>query len=1104
MISIRCARPHRLWEPMVKDLAAAYRAGSRVVLLVPEQYTLQAERDLLRDLSLPGFFRIDILSPSRLEYRVFNAFGSDGRARIDERGKAVALTRALQREKDRLQFYAGAQERPGFIKRMGQLLSTLKLLQIQPQDLLRAAGEAETAGENKPLWHKLRDTAMILEGYEELLAGRFADREDIALDMRARLAHGRMFEGTEVFVYGFDLLTEAFSQVLYIIAAQAKSLHISMVSDKAQAEDGDAFSGARQSVFHLMEGLKERHLEYQFQWYEAPHPRLPDDLAHLEKNLLSLNEMPYRDTPAHIRLYAGPTPYREVQRVAQLIMQEARRGVALDDMMLLCGSLPVYRGLIESTCQSYGIPCYVADKLTLSAHRVPRYLLAALRCAADGYRQEDVTEMIKSGLSPLTREEGWGIENYALRYGIRQRKWLVSFTRGQEEEKNYAEALRLKLIEPVESLHRALARSVSAAESLAAVRAFLEESGVPRRAEALEKELDRAGLQKELIQLRQVFDQLDEMFEQMAALMGDERIPLKHFPLWLENGLSERELSALPPSGGHIQAGQLGNLLPHRPRVVFALGLNDGILAAPEDGLLTQEETKEAEAVFRGDFGLDTPGHEQMKALDLLKALSAPSERLYLSYALAGEEGAALHPLTQLKAIGRLFPQLVEEGGAMAGRANDAQELPLAPMPALETLALKLQAGETDERWRGAWAWMGQDHMYRARAASLIEAMGGKPPMKSIGRAAAGKLFDTKSASVSRLEKFASCPFRHFVEHGLRPQRRLEWTVEPVDTGNFYHKAMDGFTRLAVRDGAWPKVDQRRAEQLMDEAMAPLVAGWKDEPFYDTARLRKMSESYRRVARRMAWMVTRGAMQSRLSPAHSELHFGDGTTGSLPAILLELSDGSMVELHGVIDRLDKLKEDGEEYLRVIDYKSGNMRLIPEELYEGAQLQLMIYLQAALNSYPGAIPAGAFYQRLADPLIDTEDADAARAEGEKKLRLSGIILKDLRVARLMDEQELTLGRLFNKDESPSKTRKDLLEEGEIRQLGLHAVGKARELAERISSGEIERLPMITGKRRACEYCPYQGICRIDWQAGDKGRTVPGMTLEQVLEEIRDQR
>ena len=1102
MISIRCARPHRLWEPMVRDLAAAYHAGSRVVLLVPEQYTLQAERDLLRDMNLPGFFRIDILSPSRLEYRVFSAFGSDGRARIDERGKAVALTRALQREKDRLQFYAGAQERPGFIKRMAQMLSTLKLLRIGPQDLLSAAEEAERAGDNKPLWHKLRDTALILEGYEELLLGRFADREDIALDMRDRLARGYMFADKQVFVYGFDLLTEAFSQVLYTVAAQAKSLHISMVSDKAQAEDGDAFSSVRQSVFRLMEGLKERGLPYRFEWHDVPQPRLPDDLAHLEKKLLSLSEIPYPGTPAHIRLYAGPTPYREVQRAAQLIMQEARRGVALDDMMLLCGSLPVYRGLIESTCQSYGIPCYVADKLELSAHRVPRYLLAALRCAADGYRQEDVTDMIKSGVSPLTREEGWQIENYALRYGIRQRKWLVSFTRGQEDDKARAESLRVKLIAPVEGLHRALAGSKSAAESLAAVRAFLEESGVTGRAEALEKELERAGLQKELIQLRQVFEQMDEMLEQMAALMGDERIPLKHFPLWLENGLSERELSALPPSGGHVQAGQLGNLLPHRPRVVFMLGMNDGILAAPEDGLLTQEETKEAETAFHSDFGLDTPGHEQLKALDLQKALSAPSERLYLSYALAGEDGSALHPLAQIKAIGRLFPLLVEEGGAMAGRANDAQELPLAPMPALETLALKLQAGEADERWRGAWAWMGQDSIFRSRANALIDAMEGKQPRKSIGRASAGKLFDTRSASVSRLEKFASCPFRHFVEHGLRPQRRLEWSVEPVDTGNFYHKAMDGFTRLAVEDKAWPEVDQSRAEQLMDEAIAPLVAGWQDEPFYDTARLRKMSEGYRRVARRMAWMVTRGAMQSRLSPAHSELHFGDGTPGSLPAIMLSLSDGSIVELHGVIDRLDRLKEGGEEYLRVIDYKSGNMRMVPEELYEGAQLQLMIYLQAALNSYPEAVPAGAFYQRLADPLIDTEDADVARTEAEKKLRLSGIILKNLRVARLMDEQELTLGRLFNKDETPSKTRKDLLEEREIRHLGLHATRKARELAERISSGEIERLPMITGKRRACEFCPHQGICRIDWQAGDKGRTVPGMSLEQVLDEIKE--
>ncbi len=1103
MISIRCARPHRLWEPMVKDLDAAYRAGGQIVLLVPEQYTLQAERDLLRDLALPGFFRIDILSPSRLEYRVAAAFGADARGRIDERGKAVALTRALQKEKDKLKFYAGAQERPGFVKRMGQLLSTLKLLSIGPDQLQAAAEEAGRAGDNKPLWHKLRDTALILSGYEGLLAGRFADREDIALDMRARLARGRMFEDKQVFVYGFDLLTEAFSQVLYIIAAQAESLSVNMVSDRAQAEDGDAFSSVRRSVFRLMEGLKERGLSYSFEWFDAPQPRLPDDLAHLEKNLLSLGEPPFENTPEHIRLFAGPTPYREVQQAAQLIMRELRRGVAPDDMMLLCGSLPVYRGLIESTCQSYGIPCYVADKLPLASHRAARYLLASLRCAAEGYRPEDVADMIKSGLSPLSREEGWQLENYALRRGIRMRKWQAPFTRGQEEERAAAELLRLKLTEPVEALRRALVKAGSAAESLAAVRAFMEEGGVKDRAVALEAELESAGLEKELMQLRQVFEQLDEMFEQMGALMEGERIPLKHFPLWLENGLAERELSALPPSGGHLQAGQLGNLLPHRPRVVFVLGLNDGILAAPDDGLLTREETREAEQAFRGDFGLDTAGHEQMKALDLLKALSSPGERLYLSYALADEEGSALRPLAQLKAIGRLFPLLAEEGGALAGRAGDAGEMPLAPMPALETLALKLQEGEGEDPWREAWAWMGQDELWRPRAQALIGAMAGQAPKKSIGRVPAKKLFDIGSASVSRLEKFADCPFRHFVEHGLRPQRRMEWAVEPADTGNFYHKAMDGFTRLATQDAAWPEVDRFRAEQLMDEAMTPLVAGWEEEPFRDTARMRKVSEGYMRVARRMAWMVTRGAAQSRLRPERSELRFGDGSPGSLPAILLRLSDGSLVELHGVIDRLDRLEDEGEEYLRVIDYKSGNMRLIPEELYEGAQLQLMIYLQAALNSFPGAVPAGAFYQRVTDPMIPTEDADKALSEAEKQLRLSGIILKDLKVTRLMDEQELTLGRLFNKDGSPSGSRRELLDEEEIRRLGRYAASKARELAERIACGEIERLPLVTVKRRACDYCPYQNICRIDWQAGDQGRAVAKMSLEELVEKLGDE-
>lgn len=1101
MVEIRCARPHLLWEPMARDIAEAYRAGAQIALLVPEQYTLQAERDLLRDLELPGFFRIDVLSPSRLEYRVFSAFGQSGRERIDERGKAVALTRVLQKEKDRLRFYAGAQEHPGFVRRMAQMLSTLKILGLSPERLREAADEARARGEEGSLWYKLEDSALILESYDRLLEGRFEDREDVALDMRARLAAGRLFEGRQVFVYGFDLLTEAFSQVLCVIAAQAERLHISIVSDSAQAEDGEAYRGVRESVLRLTESLKARGIAYAFEWYRPGEEKRPPDLAHLEKYLLSMLEPPFEAPCGHIRLYAGPTPYREVQRAAQLIVQEARRGVPLDDMMLLCGSLPLYGGLIESTCQSYGIPCYVADKLPLKSHRAVRCLLASLRCAAEGWQSDDVRELLKSGLSPLGEEEVWRIENYALRWGLRGRKWLSPLTRGAEAERAACEDLRSRLTEPVEALHRALAAAGTAAESLAALRAFISESGLAERAEALSVRLEAAGFHKEVAQLAQVFEQLDEMFAQMSALMGEERIPLRHFALWLENGLAERELSALPPQGGYLQAGQLGNLLPHRPRVVLALGLNDGILLAPESGLLTQEETEAAESAFHSDFGLDAQGREEMKQLDLLKALCAPSERLYLSYALADEEGQALRPLAQLKALERLFPLLVEEGGALAGRADDPLELPLAPMPALETLAVRLAAGRSDALWRGAWNWMGAEPLWRPRAEALMASMRGGEPAGSIGRERADRAFDVTTVSASRLETFASCPFMHFVDYGLRPARREEWAVESVDTGSFYHRAMDGFTRLAKADPSWPRVDRERAEALMDEALAPLVADWGEKPFYDTARLRKKSEGYLRVARRMAWMMTRGAAQSSLRPQSSELRFGDGAPGSLPGIVLELEDGSVAELRGTIDRLDAFEQGGLRYLRVVDYKSGSSKLNPEMVWEGAQIQLLIYLCAALGRFPEAVPAGAFYQHLGDPLIQEESEAAAEAELEKKLRLSGIILRDAQVISLMDAEGLTLGSLINADGSVTGKRRDLLEEDEIRALARFAKEKSRELAGRIKSGEIERLPLTMGAMRACRYCPHQGICRIDWQAGGRGKKLSPMSLAELAEQVR---
>ena len=252
MIHIHCARAHRLWAPLVDELKKHDQAGENITLLVPEQYTLQAERDLLADLRLKGFFRLDVLSPSRLSYRVFQTLGADARVRIDERGKAVAVARALKQTAPALQYYAGSVTRTGLIQKMGQLLGTVKGARLNPEQLLEAADRLSPRG----LGLKLRDTALTLSAYQELLSDRFADAQDIHRDMLSRLQRGGLLAGHQVFVYGFDVLTESLRDLLRVVATQAADVHVYLVSEKEQAQDGDSFTAVRQSVERLINELK--------------------------------------------------------------------------------------------------------------------------------------------------------------------------------------------------------------------------------------------------------------------------------------------------------------------------------------------------------------------------------------------------------------------------------------------------------------------------------------------------------------------------------------------------------------------------------------------------------------------------------------------------------------------------------------------------------------------------------------------------------------------------------------------------------------------------------------------------------------------------------
>ncbi len=1090
MLSIVCGSAARLWRGVASELEERYHGGARCVLLVPEQYTLQVERDIIADLRLPGFFDIDVLSPSRLTSRVLERMGAEGRVRIDARGKSVALSRALHLCAPELQYYARAVGRQGFVARAGELIANFKRAGVSP-DMLRAHAEAlEDSAERD----KLGDLARIYDVYSQMLAGRFVDGEDVLSDVIVKLQGSGVLAGAHVIVYGFDMLTEQFSRLLCAADAQAPSVSIYLALMGENAPGGDWFEPVRGSAERLRALLLAAGRVCEMRYLpDAPEERAPE-LAHLSRELLARAPRVCALPPENLRLFAAPTPYAEAQFILQCIALERERGVPLSDMQVLCGDLAQLSGALESAFASYGIPAYIARKLPAVSHGAARFLLASLRAAAGGYRPEDMLDVIQSGFAPLAEDACWRLENYMLGYGIVGNKWKVPFTRGEDDERDAAESARALLIPPMLTLQAALASARDADASISAVTDYLDATGVYERLLSQEEELLARGLPERASQARQMWEALISLLSQTHELMGGSRVPGKHIASWLEAGLLDCELSALPDDGERVICGEIASVPSARPRVVFLAGLYDtGADADP--GLLSIAERENAERALGAYLGLGADGHAQMAQLDVWKALSEPRERLYLTYSQATQGGQSLRPARVIDQIRRMFPALVTEGGATA-----AQEavFALAPRPALRALAPMLAAGDMPPEWLGAWRWLSRDPVWGARAKALADALTDRRAEPPLPEVITRKLFLDDFLSITRLEGYAACPQKHFIEYGLKPKKRREWRVEASDTGKFYHAAMEGFTRLLPQYPDWPNIPKTACDALMDSALAPLVQAFSEQPMGDSARMRAMGARYANACKRVAWTFTRVAASSAFYPARAEVRFGyeDG----MPPISLTLPDGSRALLRGVIDRIDRYAGDDGVYLRVVDYKSGAEKLSPTRVWWGLQLQLLLYLQAAVQGERGASPAGAYYQHVFEPLLaddermpDVEDALA------KELRLQGVSLADAEILRLMDagEPPLSMPLLLNGDGS---VRKGALacSLDELSALIRHAHRQAVKLTAAMRSGDIAPAPAREGTTfDACAYCEYAGVCRRDALLASDARALEKLTFEELV-------
>ena len=1074
---------------LLKEIGTAL-AGEDAVqyIVVPKQLTLFTERLLLDGLKLRGSFRLRVLSPARLCTQIFEAAGAPEGVRVDERGRVMLVRRAI-RAADGLTIYKNALRRRGFAGRCARQLELFLQGGVGPEELRACARECVGAARMK-----LNDLAILLESYAELARGRYQDGESELTEAAERARRAAFVREGHFWFFGFDITPPTLTRLMAEIAAAcpAAELFLPLPNDE-RARDYDCNRPLERALSRLSLACRDA---------GAPLRRVPlpaqaeaGELRALERELYAYPVRPWTAAPERVRLTMAKDARQECMLAAATCRRLAMEGMRYGEMQLICADVEANRqGLIEAF-RLYGVPLVLESSRPVSRMATAECLLTALRLIDKNFRSEDVFTLMRCGFMDLSGDEADRLANYAVRRGLEGARWLRPLSRGTEAEIAELEPLRARLMAPVLALREALRGAKDLKGQLAALFHFLEEIDACGRSAALQRALNEQGLWEEAGALSQAWNRIMGALDQMAALMGGERLSLRELDQALSESLEAAVIKPLPQSGDAVYAQGMGRILMQPARALIVMGLADGG-AGEEDGLLTSAQRKMVAERTRAYLGPDETDAARMKRFYLKSALGMVSQRVFFSCALSGADGAAQRPGLALELLREIFPGLRE--------ITDSEVEALlccAPGAALGCAARAISARRAGEK--GAPGDLAAEAALIGAGERLSEAAGRLRRMEEMLRDEAGReavnpasaraLYGRlQSQSITRLERYANCPFSYFIAYGLRPDRVEPFAFDRRQAGSFLHEAAHEFLRACGRElnELSPEAAEARMGRIADSLLAKLRVG---TPMEDSAGARAEARGLRATACRCARVLAAHMRGSAFHTEQLERSFGreDGAR--------RLQAGDTV-LEGRIDRMDFWSEGNS--LRVIDFKLGGKPLNLAGAYYGLQLQLPVYLGAALKQR-GARSAGVYYFPLDEGVVNTQSTDPGQVEKERasRFRMSGLLPEDpeLLLAQTPNPAEVFQARVTGEGKLYANT--PCADDVNFERLVIHALRKAREQVEGIRAGEARVSPASFDGREACALCDSRAACLFDSRL-DAGRVrrLKNIKWNEVFEKI----
>lgn len=1116
--------------------------GPLLIVLVPEQASFQTEYALARSAGLKGFSRVQVLSFRRLAHRVLLEAGGAARAHIGELGKRMVLRRLLREHREKLKVFGRMSSQPGFADALARTLGEMKTYCVLPADLALGLDVLSKGGQQSLLTEKLTDLHLLYSALESYLSGRFTDPEDYLSLLAYRLEKASSLQKAEVWVDGFVGFTPQEYRVLAALLSVARRVRVTLCADlpalSGACNESDLFYPSRETYDTLCQIAAEKHAAVEpLVCLEQNSSRFGHSgIAYLEKNYFRRPAVPAEKKSSGVVLAVAANRRAEVEGVAREIIALCRdKGYRYRDIVVLARDLDAYSHLLTVVFADYHIPVFVDRKRSILYHPLIELVRSALEVVVKGWTYDSVFRYLKTDLVPLAREEVDLLENYVLAHGIRGSRWWDGqpwsyrrrLTLEEERELLADEAMELEEINRIRQtaaaalivFYQTFGQVSKVREITVALVDLLSSLGVSEMLEGWSRQAEAEGLLELAQEHGQVWDILIDLLEQVVETLGDEVLEPFDYATILDTGFESMRLGLIPPSLDQVFAGSLTRSRSPEARASFVLGVNEGVLPARiiEQGILSETERESMQVV-----GLSLSPGVRRKVFDeqylVYLALTRGRERLILSYAEADDEGGAYMPSPVIARVKELLPQVEEKVWAV--EPNDAVDAELdfvtIPERCLSYLVTQMREVKKGEPlrpvWREVYNWFSQGER-KEDCARALAGLFYNNQEERLSFTTAERLYGQPlQTSVSGIERFRSCPFAHFLAQGIRLRERAVFKLGAPDLGQFFHAALKLYGERVRKMGLeWGGVEPENCRQIAGAVVDELAPKLQSEILLSTARRRYLTGKIKRIVQRVVLVLSEHARRGKFQPVGLELSFGP--SGDLPAVTYVLSDGSEMVITGRIDRVDAVQAETGVFLRVIDYKSGQVTIQLSDILHGLKLQLLTYLEVALRQAeqlvgrPG-LPGAIFYFRLDDPLIKINGAVPADEALEKKIlrqmKLKGLLLADHTVIKMMDDTLVDISDLIPvqlKKDGDISARSAVLTKEQFDTLRAYLRLQLVSAGNEIRDGVVDIAPYRQRNLRSCQYCLFEAVCLFDEELeGNSCRYIPAMSEKAVWREL----